>query len=611
MFPPIMKKRKKYKSEPKTPTKTPTRTKKASTKKSSTKKKTKDVRYLTDYITNESLDSASSCPDRVSSIVNIRKISITDVVTFPQQAQKKFSKTILLNTEPQKERKGYTECDTNERGCSEINLDLHTATRVGTECSAAMLNIGAPIWALDWVSRPSAEEEQLVAIAPHTLHSSFHKTGKPTMKGELFDASHSNVKVPTISDVEHCGKIQIWNFGKLSDKQLNRDPYVQFYIEHDHGFIWDLKWMPNSYVKNERLGILACACSDGTVIILNVPHYSQILSEYESKNNIKLGKDERLVISLKPEVYSQLQHDSENNASLKVPYTISWSPSLKYFVSGYHDGTISLWKVLNNTEGNILEHAVSVFGHSHPTNDLSIRSISWFDPTMNEYIFATCSNDGFFKIWDVRDIFYPYYASLSGNRFWMTGVAFPEKSNALLIVSHDGTIRQFDAVENAFQLFSTCDGPIWDISISSTRSSILVATATGRIEVLSLEQDSMGKKRRAVDNRVDDLLLQVELVTNDNDYSETDPEMTYKLSNKADVCYSLPYHFKDADNPGEKFTRLPFRFKNEKLTPDIRLAMHRCLYHPSKHEDLKNWCLLSGYDGVVFLLNVPETYTSQ
>nr|CAG4717234.1 unnamed protein product [Naegleria fowleri] len=600
-------------------------------KKTAKKKSTQVERTLTHHVTTESIviDPKKICSQFLPIIEEreikddiVRSIIIQNSDHSAQNVKEIMPKTILLNTNPEKERKNYIPEDrSNERPCIQVDILFHQGTLLNTTRKSsqvqnlAILNIGAPVWAMDWVNKAPETSDQYAAIAPHTTHSAFHKCGKVTTHNDLFRPLGTTSNA-TISDFDHCGKIQLWNFGILNSKgQTSKNPTIDFYVEQNHGFIWDMKWMPNSYLTNKRLGILACACSDGTILITSIPHLSQIRNHEHP--TIHSHENGALIVKLRSEYYTSTQFDAENMLTNKIPYSLAWSPNCKYLLGGYNDGTVSVWKINANAslQDNkpLLEMVSTIQAHNHPTNDLSIRSMSWFDPALNENIFATCSNDGMNKIWDIRDIYYPYYSATNANRFWSTGVVFPEGSNALICISHDGNVRQFDAVENVFQLVSATDGPLWDISLCSSRASLLVCTATGRVEVMSLEQDSMAKKRRSVDTRVDDLLLQIDLVVNDESRSgeKQSLDKLAKEMKRAQLCYSLPYHMPTGDSSDkvQTYFKLPTKVKDIKMVPDERISIHRCLFHPSKAQDLRNWSLVGGYDGIVFAIPVPEQYS--
>lgn len=77
----------------------------------------------------------------------------------------------------------------------------------------------------------------------------------------------------------HCGLIQLWRMGTLTNKQTSTNqqgltPAVEFSlgVAHMYGVIRDMKWCPSVCSAKEgegnRLGVLAVACSDGAVRIL-------------------------------------------------------------------------------------------------------------------------------------------------------------------------------------------------------------------------------------------------------------------------------------------------------------------------------------------------------
>lgn len=71
--------------------------------------------------------------------------------------------------------------------------------------------------------------------------------------------------------------IQIWNCGKLDSAQgASTMPVLEMSLAHEHGRMWSLAWCPSGCYDSNRLGLLAAACSDGTVRIFSVPHPSNM-----------------------------------------------------------------------------------------------------------------------------------------------------------------------------------------------------------------------------------------------------------------------------------------------------------------------------------------------
>lgn len=89
--------------------------------------------------------------------------------------------------------------------------------------------------------------------------------------------------------------VQIWNCGQLNNNSTAEIiPELDFCLVHDYGRIWSLVWCPSGCYDNKRLGLLAAACSDGTVRVFSVPNPSSLNKEiwyivtYNGYNEIKL-----------------------------------------------------------------------------------------------------------------------------------------------------------------------------------------------------------------------------------------------------------------------------------------------------------------------------------
>lgn len=79
----------------------------------------------------------------------------------------------------------------------------------------------------------------------------------------------------SIGPFESKYSIQIWNCGILSNLlPAPVLPELVMCLAHNHGRIWSLSWCPSGCYDNNRLGLLAAACSDGTIRIFSVPQPS-------------------------------------------------------------------------------------------------------------------------------------------------------------------------------------------------------------------------------------------------------------------------------------------------------------------------------------------------
>lgn len=81
--------------------------------------------------------------------------------------------------------------------------------------------------------------------------------------------------------------IQIWNCGKLRNLvPAETAPKLVIGIAHGYGRIWSLVWCPSGCYEYERLGLLAAACSDGTVRLFSVPNATTLSQEERYLNLI-------------------------------------------------------------------------------------------------------------------------------------------------------------------------------------------------------------------------------------------------------------------------------------------------------------------------------------
>lgn len=89
--------------------------------------------------------------------------------------------------------------------------------------------------------------------------------------------------------------IQIWNCGNIHNGvPAQAAPELEFCIAHNYGRVWSLVWCPSGCYDEERLGLLAAACSDGTVRIFSIPNPTTLTKEnrYIEVNFLLLNPDQ-------------------------------------------------------------------------------------------------------------------------------------------------------------------------------------------------------------------------------------------------------------------------------------------------------------------------------
>jgi WD40 repeat protein len=196
-------------------------------------------------------------------------------------------------------------------------FDVLERVKSGSNHKDLLMNVGGPVWALDWCPRSSVDEvAQYIAVSAYNSDE-YHVFSKP------YSGKHI---------------IQIWSLGKLTNSGAPSKPYLALGIAHEGGFVWDLQWCPKgSVVKQKvngkivpRLGLLAAACGDGTLRIYSVPDPEHLHKE--------LGKaGSPLILKLKPAYEVSLPFPS-------LIWRCAWNPTCDKIATGCTDGTVAVFK---------------------------------------------------------------------------------------------------------------------------------------------------------------------------------------------------------------------------------------------------------------------------
>merc|ERR1719318_602832 len=90
------------------------------------------------------------------------------------------------------------------------------------------------------------------------------------------------------------GLIQIWKIGDQKDV-CQKAPTFQFGLLHEYGQVWGVEWCPSGGRGENRLGLLAAACSDGTVRVWAIPSLDMMQDQgmiYQKEADLSLVLDQ-------------------------------------------------------------------------------------------------------------------------------------------------------------------------------------------------------------------------------------------------------------------------------------------------------------------------------
>ena len=126
-----------------------------------------------------------------------------------------------------------------------------------------MFFCGGSIHSVAWCPTPVETSTNRVELDQYLAVSAFNEEDR------LKSATHSSFSSKYV--------IQIWNCGKLRNQESPTVlPTLELCIAHGFGRMWSLVWCPSGCYNDPRLGLLAAACSDGSVRLFSIPNPSAL-----------------------------------------------------------------------------------------------------------------------------------------------------------------------------------------------------------------------------------------------------------------------------------------------------------------------------------------------
>uniref|UniRef100_A0A1B6LWK2 C2H2-type domain-containing protein n=1 Tax=Graphocephala atropunctata TaxID=36148 RepID=A0A1B6LWK2_9HEMI len=321
---------------------------------------------------------------------------------------------------------------------------------------------GGPVWACAWASVPDTEDRQYLAVASH-----------PNM-----DMTHEMAAVYSYPSI-----LQVWAVGRLINclpRPESEDlPVPKFLmgIAHSRGAVWSLQWCPSGCYDDTRLGLLAAACSDGSVALYSIPHNQptseHTIYEMEPVMELKLGC----------EMMSQCK-------------CIDWHGVAPHstIVGGFANGMVALWDLQTTSpllrEGNVI-YPFKVF-EAH-LSAVTAVSLSPTPDTTGTHL-MTASLDRATKFWRLDDTTAPINAFRKASvtdavmpGTWMTSInayddVYSTNSTHIMGYSYRETFNSTNTN------FHPQTGTVWGVSFNEWINSIACASEVGELTVLFRRQ---------------------------------------------------------------------------------------------------------------------------
>ncbi|XP_046674072.1 uncharacterized protein LOC124363050 [Homalodisca vitripennis] len=319
---------------------------------------------------------------------------------------------------------------------------------------------GGPVWACAWAAVPDTEDNQYLAVASH-----------PDM-----NLTHEMSAVYSYPSV-----IQVWAVGRLVNclpkPESDNEPQFLMGIAHSRGAVWGLQWCPSGCYQDNRLGLLAAACSDGSVVIYSIPRHQPTsqhkICEMEPVMELKLGC----------EMLSQCKCIEWHTVA---PHSI--------IVGGFANGMVALWDL--HTTSPLLRDGKVIYPFKVFEAHLSAVTAVSLSPTAEttRAHLMTSSLDRATKFWRLDDTTAPVNTLRKASvtdavmpSTWMTSInAFDDvySTNSTHIMGY--SYRETFTSNNTN--FYPQLGTVWGVSFNEWINAIACGSEMGKLTVLFRRQ---------------------------------------------------------------------------------------------------------------------------
>ncbi|OWZ03090.1 hypothetical protein PHMEG_00025243 [Phytophthora megakarya] len=498
------------------------------------------------------------------------------------------------------------------------------------------LNVGGPVWAMDWLpSKPAANAASVAAALtqkkpkkPRRAAGARKKAQKQPLKGKennqvegvdgetnAASTGMEDGKVVKATPPDHFydvpesarNLIQIWAVpvqqkdagtdmkkGKAVKKVVK--PRMVYAVDHENGVAWDLQWCPlvKKFPKTDRrehvLGILAVCFGDGSMRVFEIPKIpEERLQLIPSKNDCLVEKNIPIVVASLPRI---------------MQLSVQWSPHHWHLLlTGGSDGSVSLWNIKSTVcESSTLESERTEPEPIEPQRRfqdadtvgkqeafdwgcgwVAIRAVAW--SPFDDYLFATTGNDSVFKVWDVRE---PRVCIRSHRIRSTWGLALQWMDQTSIQISGDqGSVYMYDILTGSYQklhFHPQIDSPVWDLQFARRGAlPLLVSSCTSG----SIRAAPAKKMYRAPQNCVE-----ICRISGKKDSSITDPFKSMTVSFEKHTIFG------SAESAS----------LNTREFCERDAALHRLRLSSSTPGDYPCFMAAGGHAGLVILLEMQDMF---
>lgn len=309
----------------------------------------------------------------------------------------------------------------------------------------------------------------------------------------LSTSLYPDKKYSVMQSYSHEGVIQIWKFPSNTENE-RAVPQFQLGIAHNFGAVWSLVWCPSGIYNVtesvefsndsnlQKIGLLAAACSDGSIRIVAVPNPAQLELQGTSQ-----------IFRVKPKLTLRPTGLSDGNAQcLKADWFRG--KGHRYIAGAYSAGFVCIWDVrtfspilrVTDSTGDVLYPVNSFLAHNGVCSTVS------FCPTTQGRNLLSGGNDRTYKFWDLENTNMPLSMIRKGlvtDSCWISHwggcfIAFDDVyglSNTNTCFKENG----FFGIHSRNVLSS--NSPVWTISGSEWMNTLVQGDASGEV-VITLQQ---------------------------------------------------------------------------------------------------------------------------